>query len=103
MVNSKHIATFVLGVAAGLAAAKYNSMSDEDKEKLAENLKAKANGLKEEAEATMEKAKGYFEELRTKGATALEGHVSEAEKFINELFGHIKPTTDKPADTTTPA
>ena len=32
MVNNKHIATFILGALAGLAAGKYASMSDEEKE-----------------------------------------------------------------------
>jgi hypothetical protein len=33
-VGSKHIATFLLGAAAGLAAFKYANMSEEEKEKL---------------------------------------------------------------------
>jgi vacuolar-type H+-ATPase subunit H len=86
MVNSKHIATFILGAAAGLALSKYLSMSDEEKEKLMGDLKAKANSFKDEAENAADKAKTYFEELRTKGAESLKEHMAEAEKMVNDLF-----------------
>jgi hypothetical protein len=86
-VNSKHIATFLLGAAAGLAAAKYMSMSPEEKEKLASDIKDKANKLKTEAEGFAEKAKDYFEELRTKGGEALKDNLADAEKMMNDLFG----------------
>jgi hypothetical protein len=85
-VNSKHIATFILGAAAGLAAAKYMSMTDEEKEKLSADLKAKANSFKEEAESAVEKAKAYFEELKEKGGVALKEHIGEAEKIMSDLF-----------------
>jgi gas vesicle protein len=85
-VNSKHIATFILGAAAGLAAAKYMSMSEEEREKLLKDLKDKANGFKEEAESAAEKAKDYFTELKTKGADALKEHMADAEKMLHELF-----------------
>ena len=49
-VNSKHIATFLLGAAAGYAAFKYSNMSDEEKEKLMNDIKNKAKDLKTEAE-----------------------------------------------------
>lgn len=86
-VNSKHIATFLLGAAAGLAAAKYMSMTPEEKEKLASDIKDKANKLKTEAEQFAEKAKDYFEELRTKGGEALKDNLADAEKMMNDLFG----------------
>jgi ElaB/YqjD/DUF883 family membrane-anchored ribosome-binding protein len=86
-VNSKHIATFLLGAAAGLAAAKYMSMTPEEKEKLAADLKDKANKVKTETEEMMEKAKDYFEELRSKGGDALKEHMAGAEKMMNDLFG----------------
>lgn len=86
-VNSKHIATFLLGAAAGLAAAKYMSMTPEEKEKLANNVKDKANKLKTEAEEFAEKAKDYFAELKTKGAEAFKEHFDDAEKMMSDLFG----------------
>jgi predicted lipoprotein len=86
-VNSKHIATFLLGAAAGLAAAKYMSMTPEEKEKLANDIKDKANKVKNEAEQFAEKAKDYFEELRTKGGEALKDNLADAEKMMNDLFG----------------
>jgi gas vesicle protein len=85
-VNSKHIATFLLGAAAALAANKYMSMSPEEKEKLAGDLKNKANQLKDEAENFAEKAKDYFVELKAKGADALKDHMADAEKMMSELF-----------------
>lgn len=86
-VNSKHIATFLLGAAAGLAAAKYLSMTPEEKEKLANDIKDKANKVKTEAEQFAEKAKDYFEELRAKGGEALKDNLADAEKVMNDLFG----------------
>ncbi len=85
-VNSKHIATFLLGAAAGLAAMKYMNMTEEEKEKLTADLKDKANKVKEEAEGVMEKAKDYFEELKTKGSESFKEHFAEAEKMMNDLF-----------------
>lgn len=94
-VNSKHIATFLLGAAAALAASKYMSMTPEEKEKLAGDLKDKANKFKTEAENFAEKAKDYFEELKTKGSEALKEHMGDAEKTMGDLFGK----KDKPAST----
>jgi len=92
-VNSKHIATFLLGAAAALAASKYMSMTPEEKEKLAGDIKDKANKVKTEAEGLMEKAKDYFEELRTKGGDALKEHMADAEKTMNDLFGKKEEKT----------
>lgn len=92
-VNSKHIATFLLGAAAALAASKYMSMTPEEKEKLASDLKDKANKVKSEAEVAMEKAKDYFEELKTKGGEALKDHIADAEKMMHDLFGKKENTT----------
>jgi uncharacterized protein YicC (UPF0701 family) len=86
MVNPKHIATFLLGAAAGYALFKYNSMSDEEKEKMYADLKEKANNLKDEAEKAAGKAGEYFEELKTKGAENMKDYMSEAENIFNDLF-----------------
>ena len=92
-VNSKHIATFLLGAAAALAASKYMSMTPEEKEKLAGDLKDKANKFKTEAENFAEKAKDYFEELKTKGGEALKEHLTDAEKTMSDLFGKKNTNT----------
>jgi hypothetical protein len=34
----------------------------------------------------MDKAKDYFEELKTKGGEALKEHMADAEKMMNDLF-----------------
>ena len=92
-VNSKHTATFLLGAAAALAASKYMSMTPEEKEKLAGDLKDKANKFKTEAENFAEKAKDYFEELKTKGGEALKEHLTDAEKTMSDLFGKKNTNT----------
>ena len=86
-VGAKHIATFLLGAAAGLAAQKYMSMTEEEKEKLMADIKAKANAFKEEAESMAGKAGDYFEELKTKGSEELKDNFKDIESMFSELFG----------------
>tara|TARA_R110002124_G_scaffold231441_4_gene396735 strand:- start:80 stop:403 length:324 start_codon:yes stop_codon:yes gene_type:complete len=83
-VNTKHLATFLLGAAAGVAAHKY--LQTEEGEKLLEDLKAKAGDLKTDAENAAEKAPEYFEELKTKGSEALKANFPGAEQFLKDLF-----------------
>ena len=90
-VSSKHLATFLLGAAAGAAAIKYSTMSEEEKEKLMTDIKAKAKDMKSEAEGMAEKAKEYFEELRTKGSSALKEKLGDVDGVINDLFGKTPP------------
>ena len=98
-VGSKHIATFLLGAAAGFAAFKYANMSEEEKEKLMADLKAKANDLKNEAEGATDKAKEYFEELRTKGSSAFKDQFGDLDKVFDDLFGKKNPDSSvKPTD-----
>ena len=97
-VGSKHIATFLLGAAAAFAAHKYMSMTPEEKEKLASDLKNKAHQFKDEAENAAGKAKDYFEELKTKGAEALKEHMGDAENILHNLFG-TKPSAAPGQDT----
>ena len=87
-VNSKHVATFLLGAAAALAAHKYMNMTAAEKDKLsADHLKDKANQLKGEAEAAMEKGSAYFDELKTKGADAMKEHFGDVSAMLHNLFG----------------
>ncbi|RQO30934.1 hypothetical protein DBR32_09490 [Taibaiella sp. KBW10] len=97
-VKPKHIATFLLGVAAGAAALKYAKMSDEEKEKLTDNLKDKANKFKDEAETSFDKAKEYFAELSTKGTDSLKEYWAEAESYIKDLINKKEKATDIAAD-----
>lgn len=90
-VNSKHIATFLLGAAAGFAAFKYSSMTEEEKEKMMADIKAKANSFKDEAEGVADKAKDYFEELKTKGSSAFKDNMGDVESMFNDLFGKKNP------------
>src|ERR1700693_5903321 len=87
-VSSKHIATFLLGAAAALAAHKYMTMTPEEKEKLASDIKDKANQFKKEAETAGGKAKNNFKEWKTKGGESLKEHLGDAEKILHNLFGN---------------
>jgi|SRR5450432_768771 hypothetical protein len=86
-VNSKHVATFLLGAAAALAANKYMNMTPAEKEKLSADLKDKASKIKGEAEAAMDKGKEYFDELKTKGAEAMKEHFGDVSGMLHNLFG----------------
>ena len=83
-INSKHLATFILGAAAGVAAHKY--LQTEEGEKLLEDLKSKANNLKADAEGAIDKAPEYFEELKSKGADTLKSSFPDAEAFFKDLY-----------------
>ncbi len=89
-VNSKHIATFLLGAAAGYAAFKYSGLTEEEKEKLMADIKAKAKDFKSEAEGMADKAQDYFEELRAKGSSAMKGQMGDMENVFDDLFGKKK-------------
>ena len=93
MVNPKHLATFLLGAAAGAAIMKYNSMNDEEKEKMMSDLKAKADTVKNEAEEGINKLKDYFEELKTKGEEVMKDQLANTENLMNDLFNPKKDDT----------
>jgi hypothetical protein len=85
-VNSKHMATFLLGAAAAFGAYKYLNMTDEEKQKLGEDLKEKANKLKGQAVEAEERAMAYFDELKSKGADAMKEYMPKVEAFFEDLF-----------------
>jgi uncharacterized protein YicC (UPF0701 family) len=100
-INAKHLATFILGAAAGVAAHKY--LQSEEGEKLLEDLKTKASDLKAEAEGAVDKAPEYFQELKTKGTEAIKSNFPDAEKFLNDLidkFAGAKTTAANEGNTT---
>lgn len=101
-VNSKHLATFLLGAAAAFGAYKYMNMTDEEKEKLAATLKDKANKLKDAAMDAEDKAMDYFSELKTKGGDALKEHMPKVEEFLNNLFKSGEKVADEAASATPP-
>jgi hypothetical protein len=103
-VNSKHMATFLLGAAAAFGAYKYSKLSDEEKEKLISTLKEKAHNLKDHAETSVDKAKDYFTELTAKGGEALKEHFPGMEEFLGRFFKkeqHSATTTEPAATTST--
>lgn len=83
-VNAKHLATFILGAAAGAALHKY--LKTEDGEKLLEDLKTKAGDLKAEAEGAIDKAPDYFEQLKNKGAETLKSNFPDADKYLRDIL-----------------
>jgi uncharacterized protein YicC (UPF0701 family) len=86
MVNAKHLATFVLGAAAGVALHKY--FQTEEGEKMLEDLKNQASDLKNQAEQAVDKAPEYFEQLKTDGSAVLKEKFPEIEKFLQDLMGN---------------
>lgn len=93
-VDSKHIATFLLGAAAAFAAHKYITMTPEEKEKLANTLKDKAHEFKSDAENAADKAKDYFDELKTKGSAALKEHFGDVGNIFNNIFHKTEDTAN---------
>lgn len=93
MINPKHLATFLLGAAAGAAIMKYNSLNDEEKEKLMADLKAKADTVKNEAEEGFDKLKEYFEQLKSKGEELMKDHLATTENFMKDMFNQGKDET----------
>jgi gas vesicle protein len=91
-ITAKHLATFLMGAAAGAAIMKYNNMSKEEQEALVNNLKTKADDLKTEAEGAISNLQVYFEDLKGKGMDALKTHMGEAEHLVNEFINPKKDT-----------
>lgn len=89
-VKLKHIATFLLGAAAGAAIMKYNSLSEEEKEALLEKLKKQAGDIKDEAEQATETVKTYMNDLKDKGMDTLKDYIGETEKIFGDLFKQKK-------------
>ncbi len=92
-VNNKHLATFLLGAAAAFGAYKYMNMTDEEKEKLATDIREKANKLKSSAMDAEDKAMDYFSELKTKGSDAMKEYMPKMEEFFESLFKGGTSTT----------
>ncbi len=92
--NAKHLATFLLGAAAGIGATKYQSMTPEEREKMIAELKEKAKKFKGDAEDGFEKAKEYFEEIKLKGGDALKEHFGDMGQYLQNLFGGDKEVPD---------
>ncbi len=95
-VNAKHLATFVLGAAAGASLYKY--MQTEEGEQMLEELKAKASNLRDEAEGAVDKAPDYFEQLKTKGTDTLKEKFPDAEQMLRDLMDKFIGKKDEPTD-----
>ncbi len=95
-VTNKHLATVLLGAAAAYGALKYSKMTEEEKEKLAGDLKDKFHKLKTEAEGATETAKGYFNDLKSQASELLKQHFPDMEKHFTDFFSP-KPAADPAA------
>lgn len=94
-VTSKHLATFILGAAAGVALHKY--LQTEEGEKLMADLKEKGGQLKQEAEEAIEQAPEYFEQLKTQASDTLKESFPEVERLLQELLGKKPGGGSEPA------
>lgn len=100
-VNAKHLATFILGAAAGVALNKY--AQSEDGKKLMNDLKAKGMELKTEAEEAIDNAPDYFEKLKTQLAEMLKTNFPDAEAAINDILGKKPEQPQTPTAPEAPA
>jgi len=92
-VNAKHLATFILGAAAGVALNKY--AQTEEGQKMVADLKEKGLQLKSEAEEAVDNAPEYFEKLKNQLAKMLKTNFPDAEATINDVLGR-KPNPSQP-------
>ncbi|TDB65848.1 YtxH domain-containing protein [Arundinibacter roseus] len=90
-VNAKHLATFILGAAAG--ASLYKFLQTDEGEKMLEDLKTKAGSLRDEAEGAVDRAPEYFEQLKNKGADALKENFPDAEQMLRDLMDKFSGKT----------
>jgi gas vesicle protein len=93
-VNAKHLATFVLGAAAGASMYKY--LKTEEGEKMLEDLKSKAGNLRDEAEGAVDKVPDYFEQLKTKGTETLKETFPDAEQMLRDLMDKFTGKKSEP-------
>jgi hypothetical protein len=91
-VTAKHLATFILGAAAGVALNKY--LQTEEGEAFLEDLKEKGTKFQSQAEEAIANAPDYFEKLKTEGSDLLKSRFPEAENILKDLFANLnKPAT----------
>jgi hypothetical protein len=96
-VNAKHLATFILGAAAGVALNKY--AQSEDGQKLMTDLKEKGMQLKTEAEGAVDHAPDYFDKLKEQLSTMFKANFPDAEATIDDVLGKKKITPlDPPSE-----
>lgn len=93
-VTAKHLATFILGAAAGVALNKY--LQTEEGEKFMTDLKEKGGNLKAEAEEALNHAPEYFEKLKSEGTAMLKDRFPEAENILKDLFAGLNPKPSTP-------
>ncbi|GAB3178956.1 YtxH domain-containing protein [Telluribacter humicola] len=84
---SNFLITFVLGTAAGVALQRF--MRTEEGERILEDLKATAHGLRSEAEELVDRAPGYLEQMKARGEEVLKSIVLEAEKLLRDLAANL--------------
>lgn len=98
-VDNKQLAAILLGAAAAFGAYKYSNMSDEEKQKMSDNIKNKFHKLKDEAENSVDGAKNYFSDLKEKAGGMLKEHFPNVDKHFEDFFSNEKDSTS-PVDST---
>jgi len=98
--DNKHLATILLGAAAAFGAYKYSTMTEEEKQKMADSLKDKFHKLKDEAESAGTTAKDYFSDLKNKATDMFKEHFPGAEQHFEDFF-KANTKSDVPASPTT--
>lgn len=93
-VSAKHLATFILGAAAGVALNKY--LQTEEGEKFLDDLKEKGGKFKAEAEDAVNHAPEYFEKLKAEGASILKDRFPDVENVLKDLFTNFKSNPNTP-------
>jgi hypothetical protein len=91
MISPKHLATFLMGAAAGAAIMKYNSMTPEEQQNLIADLKQKAEDAQDEAKQAMTQMHEYFTDMQGKGMEALKTQMGSAEGMINDFIKNMTP------------
>ena len=96
-VTAKHLATFILGAAAGVALNKY--LQTEEGEKFLDDLKEKGSKYKTEAEEALNNAPEYFENLKNEGSALLKERFPDVENVLKDLFANFgKKEASPPTD-----
>jgi Holliday junction resolvasome RuvABC DNA-binding subunit len=99
MITPKHLATFLMGAAAGAAIMKYNSMTKEEQDQLVTDLKQKAEAAQDEAKAAMTQLHDYFTDMQGKGMEALKTQMGTAETMIHDFISKMTPPSAPNTDT----
>jgi len=87
MSKSNYIGLIILGAAATVAALKFYSMPEEERNEFVDHLKNRAHDLLDDAENTFDKVNHYFAEIDTKQRHEWVDKLFIAKRLVTDLFG----------------